>query len=84
MEEGRHQKVRRYRVKKCLQGVPWWLSVLRVWHCHCCGSGHCCGESWIPGPGTSSCHRCGQKKKKKSAPSTVVPTYPLSSIPVDA
>ena len=19
--------------------VPWWLSRLRIWHCHCCGSG---------------------------------------------
>ena len=21
-------------------GVPWWLSVLRIWCCHCCGSGY--------------------------------------------
>ena len=28
-------------------------------HCHCCGLG------LIPGPGTSKCHGCSQKKKKK-------------------
>ena len=26
-------------------GVSWWLSRLRIWHCHCCGVGS------IPGPG---------------------------------
>ena len=29
------------------------------------GLGHCCGVGLIPGPGTASCHRCGQKKKEK-------------------
>ena len=28
---------------------------LRIWRCHCCGSG------CIPDQGTSTCHRCGQK-----------------------
>ena len=32
---------------------------MRIWHCLCCGSGS------IPGPGTSSCHRCSQREKKK-------------------
>ena len=27
-------------------GVPWWFIVL-IWHCHCCGSGHCGGEGLI-------------------------------------
>jgi len=27
--------------------------------------GHCCGTSLIPGSGTSTCHRCIQKKKKR-------------------
>ena len=38
---------------------------LRIQHCHFCGSGHCCGASLIPGRGTSTCYRCGQKKRKK-------------------
>ena len=33
--------------------------------CHCCGLGDCCGGGLIPGSGTLSCHRRGQKKKKK-------------------
>uniref|UniRef100_A0A8D1NRS6 Epidermal growth factor receptor pathway substrate 15 n=1 Tax=Sus scrofa TaxID=9823 RepID=A0A8D1NRS6_PIG len=43
-------------------GVPWWLSRLRIWHCHCGGSSHCCGVGLIPGPGTSACLGHGQKK----------------------
>ena len=35
--------------------VPWWLSRLRIWHCQCCGSSHCCHASLIPGLGISSC-----------------------------
>ena len=23
--------------KQMGEGVPWWLSRLRTWHCHCCG-----------------------------------------------
>ena len=38
-----------------LSGVPWWLSRLRTWRCHCCDAGS------IPGQGTSTCHRHGQK-----------------------
>lgn len=29
------------------------------------GLGCCCGMVSIPGPGTSTCHKCGKKKKKK-------------------
>ena len=36
-----------------------------MWRCHCCGSGWCSGAGLISGPGTSACHECGQKKKKK-------------------
>lgn len=43
-------------------GVPWWCSTLRIQHCHYCGSGH---TGSIPCSGTSSCHRCSQKVKKK-------------------
>ena len=32
-------------------GVPWWLSGLRIWCCHCCGYG----------PGISTC--CGYSQK---------------------
>ena len=46
-------------IMKYNSGVPWWLSGLRIWHCHCCGSGS------IPGQGTSSCLRCGKKKEKR-------------------
>ena len=26
-------------LKKCCWGVSWWLSRLRIQHCHCCGTG---------------------------------------------
>ena len=45
----------------CHAGVPWWLSRLRTWHCHCCGGG------LISGLGTCACHGCGQKKKGLSS-----------------
>ena len=41
-----------------------WLSGLRIWHCHCCGSDYSCGMGLIPGPGTSPCHRRLSKKIK--------------------
>lgn len=43
-----------------------WHSMLRSQHCHCSGLGHCFGIGLIPGKGTSTCYRLGQKKKKKS------------------
>ena len=30
-------------LKEALIGVPWWLSRLRIWHRHCCGSDCICG-----------------------------------------
>ena len=45
--------------------IPLWCSGLRIWCCHYSGLRHCCGTSSIPGPGTSTCHRCSQKKEKK-------------------
>ena len=42
------------------EGVPWWLSGLRNWNCHCFGLGCCCSNVSVPGLGTSACHRCGQ------------------------
>ena len=38
--------------------VPWWCTGLRIWHCHCSSSSHCCGRGSIPGPGTFACWRC--------------------------
>ena len=38
-------------------GVPQWLSGLRTWYCHCCGTGS------ISSPGTSACHGRGWKQK---------------------
>ena len=46
------------------QGVPWWLRGLRTWYCHCYGLDGYCGVDLIPGPGTSACCKCSQKKKK--------------------
>ena len=46
-------------------GVPSWFSKLGIWCCEKCGSGYSCGVGSTPGLGTSVCHRCGQKKKKK-------------------
>ena len=45
-------------------GVPWWLSRLRIWHCHCYGSGCCCGTGSIPDPGSLVFLGHSQKKKK--------------------
>ena len=44
-------------------GVTWWSSGLKIWWCQCCGSGHCCGTSSVPGPGNSTGHRCGKNKQ---------------------
>ena len=53
---------------KCLGlEVPWWQSGLRNPHCHCCGLGHCYGMGPVPGPGTSTCHKSSQKKRKKES-----------------
>ena len=41
-----------------------WHSRLRVWHCHCSSSGHCCDVGLIPGLGTSACCGCGPPPKK--------------------
>lgn len=44
--------------------VSWWLSGLRIRHCHCSGSGCCCGVDLIPGPGTFICCGRGQTPNK--------------------
>ena len=42
-------------------GVSWQLSKLRIWCCHCRGSGYCYSSGSIPGLGNSACHGYGQK-----------------------
>ena len=37
--------------------VPSWLRGLRIQHCSCSRSSHCCGVGSIPGLGTSACCR---------------------------
>ena len=68
------------RKRWCL-GVPWWLSRLRIWCCHCSSSGHCCGGAWTLGPGTSMCLRCGQREKKTKQNKTVLHLWPRVQTP---
>ena len=44
------------------KGALVWLSRLRIWCCHCTGSG-CCWFGLISGPGASACCGCGQNKE---------------------
>jgi len=46
-----------------LRSLLWWSGELRIWCCHCCGSGCSCGMGSIPGLGTFICW--GPKKKGK-------------------
>ena len=48
-----------------IQGIPWWCSSLRIQHCHCCDSCHWHGAGSIPGAGSSACHKCAQKRKRR-------------------
>ena len=51
--------------KDMIRVVPMWFSRLRIWHCHCSGSGCCCGVGSIPGPGIYACHTCDQKERDR-------------------
>ena len=53
-----------WRKKEGGLGVPWWCIGLRIWHCHCCGSGHCCHVGLLTGLGTYTWWESIQKKKK--------------------
>ena len=46
-------------------GISMWLRKLRIWYCHCCDLGFCCGVVSIPSPGTSTCFGYSQQKRKK-------------------
>ena len=51
-------KWQRFQINNKSQGgVPWWLSGLRIQHCHYSGASCCCVAVLIPGMGTSTC--CG-------------------------
>lgn len=38
-------------------GVPHWLHGFRIWHCHCCVLGTCCGVGLITLPGIFTCQK---------------------------
>ena len=65
--------------KKRPHGVPWWLSGLRIWCCHCCGSSCCCGTGLIPGLETYTCHRHSYKRKKKRPCENTMRWWPSAS-----
>ena len=46
-------------------GVPWWLSRLKIRHCHSCGLGHCCGSGLIPDSGTATGTGTNKRKKER-------------------
>ena len=46
--------------KSLFSGVPLWCSGLRIWRCHCSGSGCCCDVGLIHSLGTSTCGGHGQ------------------------
>ena len=48
--------------------VPWWLSRLRIWHCHCCGSHHFCGIGLILDQEPRHAEGMPQTKKYKQTP----------------
>ena len=53
------------------EGVPWWLSGLRIWHGHYCGEGSSCGEVSSCGEGSTlaweipNAMDAAKKKKEK-------------------
>ena len=57
-------KGKTYNQEHSTQVVPWWLSGLRIWHCHCCG------ENLILSPVPSTGHRCSQNKQTNKQTNT--------------
>ena len=53
---------------------------LRIQHCHCYGSGHCCGASSMPGLGTSA--GCGHSQNTQNKNKTITShlTFSFSTI----
>ena len=56
----------RITTKNLILGFSWWLSRLRVWSCHRCGSSCCCGASATPGLRTFMCHGLSRKYPTKN------------------
>ena len=54
------------RFKSNTKGAAFWHSGLTIQCCHCNSSGCCCGMGLIPGPGTSICCKCGQRKEGRN------------------
>ena len=61
---GRVDRIEGCSIRIQLLGVPLWRSGLRIQHCCCSGLGQCYGADWIPGLGTSTCHRHSQNSKR--------------------
>ena len=59
------KKKKKKKEKRQEIGFPLWHSRLRILCCHWNGLGHCCGADSVPSMGTSTCHRHGQKKRKR-------------------
>ena len=59
------QREENTRIKFKKSSVPLWCSGLRIWHCHCRNSGHCCGMAAIPRHKNFHMSQVQQKKKKK-------------------
>ena len=51
-----------------IQGVHWWISRLKMQHCHCCGLDCCCGVGLITCRRTSTRCGLGQNKQTKTCP----------------
>ena len=54
-------------IKQFFVGILLQHGRLRIWYCHCRGSGCCCGAGSVPGPGTSICHGCSLSPSKEKA-----------------
>ena len=50
-------------------------SGLRIQQCLSCEAGCSCSSDSIPGPGTSTCHECGQKKRKRNIGSHMISVF---------
>lgn len=52
-------------IRKRIWGVLLWWRRLRIRRCHWGGLGLCFGGGLIPGLGSSTCPRCGQRNRRK-------------------
>lgn len=53
-----------------------WFSGFRIWLCHCSHLGHRCGARSVPGWGTSTHHKNGQKRIQKEYLGEKIPEGP--------